>query len=520
LASCADTDAVLSSSSLPVGDASRGGSSQLGADASPRAANGGAPGGLDASIGAGDMAVAGPTALDRAAPLPTVVTFTDAPEIVTVPGFVCEAPYGSDALDWRVLMADGAGKATLYAPVVTERKLTGSAVRSCTDQPGPVLQLPNVTVASDERGIALANNLRVGASDPDESGGYYIAGNTGQGDVALLKFDRQGKLAWAKQAGGQALESVAEVRVTKTGVYVAGTSDGVLPGQSADSRGLPFLLRYDLAGTLLWTLQPNVAYGATIDSSLNLMLEVDAQENAYLFDKSTLAKVSPSGQLAWQTRWTQRSATRQDESAEADALPARVSSIRVFPTAQSDAVWLAAAGRSEEAQPARDDAYLLKVGPGGRHEQLLVLKLGHDQLYERGADTLWHGRIDGPALRVIDQLDTLYVLVGYENDYELGASPPSGAYAEAIYKLDTRQANVAWAKQYRAPSTDAQARTALVADYVRKLDGGELLFGVRQGPVASDASREQSRASSPLRGQLRPAKTGLFRVSTSTGNLP
>ena len=59
---------------------------------------------------------------------------------------------------------------------------------------------------------------------------------------------------------------------TGGGVYVAGTTDGALPGQQSAGFADAFLRRYDLAGNEIWTRQ----FGTNDDDS-SLALTVDSE---------------------------------------------------------------------------------------------------------------------------------------------------------------------------------------------------------------------------------------------------
>jgi hypothetical protein len=114
--------------------------------------------------------------------------------------------------------------------------------------------------------------------------GVYLAGLTagampgmtsaGAHDAFVRKYDATGKELWTRQFGSSKLEDVTGIAVDDTGVYVAGTTLGVLPGQTSAGSADLFVRKYDAEGNELWTRQFGTAeydqarglaaYGASI----------------------------------------------------------------------------------------------------------------------------------------------------------------------------------------------------------------------------------------------------------------
>ena len=77
----------------------------------------------------------------------------------------------------------------------------------------------------------------------DADGNVYVAGDVGaalpnqtvttENDGFLRKYDSAGNEIWTRQFGTSARDSAAGVAVDATGVYVAGSTGGALPGQSS-----------------------------------------------------------------------------------------------------------------------------------------------------------------------------------------------------------------------------------------------------------------------------------------------
>ena len=119
-------------------------------------------------------------------------------------------------------------------------------------------------------------------------GNVYVAGWTdgalpgqtqaGVRDAHVRKYDGNGNNLWARQFGTAADDFGQSVAVDGSGdVYVAGYTSGILPGQSSAAGVDTFLRKYDGSGTELWTRQFGSAqddYGQSVcvDSSGNVYL--------------------------------------------------------------------------------------------------------------------------------------------------------------------------------------------------------------------------------------------------------
>ena len=90
--------------------------------------------------------------------------------------------------------------------------------------------------------------------------GVYVTGTTGgvlpdqssAGRVFVRKYDTDGTAEWTRQFAGGGGRGVA---VDATGVYVTGTTRGVLPGQTSAGLDDVFVRKYDTGGTEEWTHQ-------------------------------------------------------------------------------------------------------------------------------------------------------------------------------------------------------------------------------------------------------------------------
>jgi hypothetical protein len=105
---------------------------------------------------------------------------------------------------------------------------------------------------------------RLNAVSTDESG-VYVAGNTsavlpgqtssGDWDAFVRKYDPLGNEVWTAQFGSSSYDEILAISVDSSGVFVAGYTDGALPGQSSAGGSDAFVRRFDHAGNESWTHQ-------------------------------------------------------------------------------------------------------------------------------------------------------------------------------------------------------------------------------------------------------------------------
>ncbi len=115
-----------------------------------------------------------------------------------------------------------------------------------------------------------------------DSGSVYVAGtvsgvflpesNSGGFDAFVRKYDANGNALWTRQFGSSAMDQVSGVAADATGVYLAGVTDGILPGQSSSGAQDAFVRRYDASGNEVWTRQfgsssMDRANGIAVDAS-------------------------------------------------------------------------------------------------------------------------------------------------------------------------------------------------------------------------------------------------------------
>ena len=115
-----------------------------------------------------------------------------------------------------------------------------------------------------------------------EATGVYVVGVTGgvfpgqafagHYDAFVRKYDLSGNVLWTRQFGTSAYEETTGLAADATGVYVAGLTFGVLPGQTSAGYQDAFLRKYDASGNVLWTRQfgmsrSDAARGVAVDGS-------------------------------------------------------------------------------------------------------------------------------------------------------------------------------------------------------------------------------------------------------------
>jgi len=125
-------------------------------------------------------------------------------------------------------------------------------------------------IALDVVGLLWARQVGTPAYDEarsvaTDSSGVYVTGSTqgtlpgqtaaGDGDAFLRKYDASGTELWTRQFGTPGSEAAYGVAAHGSAVYVAGITNGTLPGQVNAGDADAFVRAYDANGTELWTRQ-------------------------------------------------------------------------------------------------------------------------------------------------------------------------------------------------------------------------------------------------------------------------
>lgn len=98
-----------------------------------------------------------------------------------------------------------------------------------------------------------------------DSTGIYFAGSVngllpgqtaaGGFDAYVRKYDGNGNELWTRQFGSSAFDSAYGAAGDPTGLYVVGSTSGSLPGQTSLGTGDAFVRKYDTSGNEVWTRQ-------------------------------------------------------------------------------------------------------------------------------------------------------------------------------------------------------------------------------------------------------------------------
>ena len=137
----------------------------------------------------------------------------------------------------------------------------------------------------------------------DSSGNIYIVGTTwsydvGGGDIALIKYDREGRERWERIWGGPDIERGYGVATDNyNNIYVAGYTKSY--GGGGENM---LLLKYDSTGILQWyrtwdRSDYDRAYGVAVDSSGYIYLGGDSLSDM------VLVKYSNIGTKQWEKTW-------------------------------------------------------------------------------------------------------------------------------------------------------------------------------------------------------------------------
>ncbi len=152
--------------------------------------------------------------------------------------------------------------------------------------------------------------------------GVYVVGRAGAAltgkkqlgstDVFIGKYDTGGSELWTRQFGTSAQDEAAAVAADGTGIYVVGSTAGVLPAQAAAGGFDAFLRKYDPDGNELWTVQFGTA-GSDTASAVTCAADgvyvaghtsgaLPGQSNAGQSD-CFLRKYDAQGRELWTRQW-------------------------------------------------------------------------------------------------------------------------------------------------------------------------------------------------------------------------
>lgn len=167
---------------------------------------------------------------------------------------------------------------------------SGNSVRDRTCEEGGWTRQVGMSGQDDGDGLALDANGNVYVVGSLPNGELPGQTNVGMGDAFVMKFDGTGMLLWTRQFGSTQSDFATGVAVDASGnVFVVGGTFGTFPGQASAGASDVFVVKYNAAGTLVWTQQ----FGTSLTDNARAV-SVDSNGNAYIAGET-------AGALAGQT---------------------------------------------------------------------------------------------------------------------------------------------------------------------------------------------------------------------------
>jgi hypothetical protein len=225
--------------------------------------------------------------------------------------------FGTTADDYGYGVATDAG-GNVYVAGFTEGTLDGqtsaggsdlfvvkydaSGVRQWTRQLGTAAEDVGLSVATDAGGNVYVAGYTAGALDGQTS--------AGGSDLFVVKYDASGVRQWTRQLGTAAEDYGSGVATDASGnVYVTGSTEGALDGQTSAGGYDLFVVKYDASGVRQWTRQLGTAawdagYDVATDAGGNVYVAgytegaLDGQTSAGGLDL-IVVKYDSSGVRQW-----------------------------------------------------------------------------------------------------------------------------------------------------------------------------------------------------------------------------
>jgi len=340
-----------------------------------------------------------------------------------------------------VLLAAG------FLPQFIERSSAQQRERSVTVANIDNGDKPEAPLAPNEawtRQFGTTDNDRAMSISFDTAGNIYVAGYTdgplpgytelGSYDAYIRKYDPAGNIIWTRQFGTAFTDYAYGVSVDTAGnSYVTGYTSGVMPGQTSSGGGDAFIRKYDVSGTEVWTRQ----FG-TVQTDVAQGIDVDAAGNSYVAGRTPGAFPGQSNPTS-----TQNAFIRKYDASGTEVWTRQFGS--GSGTLGND-ISVDAAGSSYVT------GYTNGTLPGGT-------SLGGQDAFIRKYDTAgnitWTRHVgtsgfDGANAVSVDTLGNIYV-AGYTTGAMSG--PGAGAQDTFIRKYDTA-GNIVWTRQFGSSIDD------------------------------------------------------------------
>ncbi|MBX2998946.1 MAG: SBBP repeat-containing protein [Caldilineaceae bacterium] len=112
--------------------------------------------------------------------------------------------------------------------------------------------ISSTAVSTSANAVAVNGDIYMAGSTEGALPGQISAGNV---DVYIRKYDANGNELWTRQFGSSSHDSVWSLAVDISGIYAVGETHGVLPDQTQVGASDIYIRRYDVNGNEIWTRQ-------------------------------------------------------------------------------------------------------------------------------------------------------------------------------------------------------------------------------------------------------------------------
>lgn len=111
--------------------------------------------------------------------------------------------------------------------------------------------IPKRIVVGEDGSLYVAGSTAPGKPGAKPWGDAETGERTGKKDVFLAKFSGSGQLTWIKRTGSPENDTVNDLKVTRSGIYVCGSTEGKfgIPSQGSSDA---YLMKFSLSGFKLW----------------------------------------------------------------------------------------------------------------------------------------------------------------------------------------------------------------------------------------------------------------------------
>lgn len=148
----------------------------------------------------------------------------------------------------------------------------------------------------------FAEQLFIDKITVDSSNNIYLVtrnGTFGNEDIVIMKMDTNGSVLWQRTIGGTGTDSVSDIAVDSTGVYIV----GYMSSQGAGGNDI-LIVKYDTSGTIQWQrslggTRSDVSGSICTDGTGNVFITGSTNISAG-DDDIIIARYDSSGNIQWQ----------------------------------------------------------------------------------------------------------------------------------------------------------------------------------------------------------------------------